>query len=474
MKAQNVMAQLVSNFTGSVKSTGKVTAPSEGSQFSDVMNRNMTNKNASENNDVSTASQKEANIAGTKVNSQKAVSDAQAAGTEDVKTDMAEDTQVAGETGTGDIPETEMAGVESEIRQMIKDVTGMTDEELAEILSQYNFTVTDFLDFSKLQQFIVAVNGGEDVSMLLTDEVAAGQFADLYEQLKDLQEAVQFFTDSGEAETVEVNFEVPLEQAGTLYAAEQAEDGGRKKFADTIAAAGEEPQPEGPEAEGPVITVESERENHFNGSSSEDEEEEFTGTQAAATREQADMHQVKESPAAVFAQNLAAAGNAHQAAMAAESPHVQQMMDIVNQVVEQIKISLKPESTSMDMMLNPESLGRLQLTVESKGGVMTANFIVQNEVAKEAIESQIQVLRDQLEEKNIKVEAVEVNVSDFDFEGSSMAEGETKEQQERQASANRRMLNLDSLEETEEELTEEEELTVSVMRQNGSSVDFTA
>lgn len=469
MKAQNVMSQLVNNFTGSVKTTEKVSAPAKDSQFSDVMNRNMTNKNASPDSDVS-ATQQEKNVAGTKVNSQKPVSEPQA---ENAGTDMTGDTQVAEETKTGDIPETGMADLESEIKQMIKDITGLTDEELAEILSQYNFTVADFFDFSKLQQFIVAVNGGEDVSMLLTDEVAAGQFADLYEQLKDLQETMQSFMGSEEVENVESASEVPVEQTATLYVADKAEDGGNKRFADTIAAAGSEPESEGLEAKGPVITVESEKDNNFTGSSSEDEEE-FTSAQTAATEEQTDMHQVKESPIAVFAQNLANAGNAHQTAMVAESPHVQQMMDIVNQVVEQIKISLKPETTSMDMMLNPESLGRLQLTVESKGGVMTANFIVQNEVAKEAIESQIQVLRDQLEEKNIKVEAVEVNVSDFDFEGSSMAEGETQEQQDRQASAHRRMLNLDALEETEEELTEEEELTVSVMKQNGSSVDFTA
>lgn len=477
MKAQNVMSQLVSNYTSPAKDIGKVSAASDGSPFSDVMNRNMAKDSA-----VSEAPQQEKKFAGTKVNSQKPVSDAQAADTNDANdagADMAADVQAAGEAQAeaADIPEAEMAGMELEIKQMVKDITGLTDEELAEMLSQYNFTIADFFDFSKLQQFIVAVNGGEDVSVLLTDEAAAGQFADLYEQLKALQDEMQPFTGSEEAENLDLASELPVEQQGVLYAADMAEDAGNKRFADTIAAAGSEAVSEDMEAEGPVIMVESEKDNNFTDSStdsSSEAEEEFAGTQTAAAEEQADMHQVKESPAAVFAQNLVNAGNVHQTAVAAESPHVQQMIDIVNQVVEQIKISLKPEAASMDMMLNPESLGRLQLTVESKGGVMTANFIVQNEVAKEAIESQIQVLRDQLEEKNIKVEAVEVNVSDFDFEGSSMAEGEMQEQQEKQASAHRRMINLDTMEEAEEELTEEEELTVNVMKQNGSSVDFIA
>lgn len=478
MKAQNVMSQLVSNYTSPAKDTGKVSAASDASQFSDVMNRNMAkDSNAAE------APQQEKNIAGTKVNSQKTVSDAQTAdaNANEAGADMPKDVQAAGkaqaQTEAGSISDEGMADMELEIKQMLKDITGMTDEELAEILSQCNFTITDFFDFSKLQQFIVAVNGGEDVSVLLTDEAAAGQFAELYGQLKALQDDMQPFMGSEEAENVDLALELPVEQQAVAYTADMPEDAGGKKFADTIAAAGSEAVSEDAQAEGPVIMVESEKDSTFTGSStdsSSEAEEEFDGTQTAAAKEQADMHQVKESPAAVFAQNLVNAGNAHQTAVVAESPHVQQMMDIVNQVVEQIKISLKPEAASMDMMLNPESLGRLQLTVESKGGVMTANFIVQNEVAKEAIESQIQVLRDQLEEKNIKVEAVEVNVSDFDFEGSSMAEGEMQEQQEKQASAHRRIINLDTMEEAGEELTEEEELTVSVMKQNGSSVDFIA
>lgn len=472
MKAQNIMSQAVTGFAGMAKDAGakKVSAVSESSQFSSVMNRNMK-----KDSDVSNAPQPEQKVAGTKVNSQKPVQASQPEETAEAAEAETADVQITEETVAETNPEIKAAAVPEEMKQIIKDVTGMTEEELAEMLSQYNLAVTDLLDFSTLQQFVVAVNGGEDVSILLTDETAAEQFAGLYEQLKDLSEVMQPFV-SGEAAAADV--EVTSEElaaqltAGTPVVTPE-DNSGKKVFADALDAAGE--MPDNVQADAPVITVEAEEGYNGSGSSSESDDE-FAGAQADTIKEQADIPQMKESPAAVFAQNLANAANqAHQAAPAAESSHVQQMMDIVNQVVEQIKITLKPDTTSMDMMLNPESLGRLQLTVESKGGVMTANFTVQNEVAKEAIESQIQVLREQLDEKNIKVDAVEVNVSDFDFEGSSMAEGEAEKQGSKQSQAGqRKLLNLDSLDEAEETLTEEEELAVEVMKQNGSSIDFTA
>ena len=59
---------------------------------------------------------------------------------------------------------------------------------------------------------------------------------------------------------------------------------------------------------------------------------------------------------------------------------------------------------------------------------MTANFTVQNEEARAALESQIISLRENLEQRNLKVDAVEVSVSDFTFSQSGQADtGDQKE-----------------------------------------------
>ena len=107
-------------------------------------------------------------------------------------------------------------------------------------------------------------------------------------------------------------------------------------------------------------------------------------------------------------------------------PRMQQMIDIVNQVSEQIRTQVTPDTTSVEMQLNPENLGKVVLNVVAKNGVMTATFQVESDEAKHALESQMYTLKENLEAKNIKVEAVEVQVSDFSFGQSNQADAKSE------------------------------------------------
>ena len=115
-------------------------------------------------------------------------------------------------------------------------------------------------------------------------------------------------------------------------------------------------------------------------------------------------------------------------------------------------------------------------SLTSKGGEITAQFHVQNEAVKAALESQIVELKDSLREQGVKVEAVEVTVESHAFE-SNLWQG-----QERNDSASyqggkksHRRINLNALEEDfEESADEEEKLTAEMMRVNGNTVDYTA
>ena len=87
-----------------------------------------------------------------------------------------------------------------------------------------------------------------------------------------------------------------------------------------------------------------------------------------------------------------------------------QVREIANQIVERVKVTIKPNQTSMDLQLNPENLGKVNLSIQSTGDRMTAKFVVENELVKEAIESHIQLLKDSLSEQGIKVDSVEVAI----------------------------------------------------------------
>ena len=176
-----------------------------------------------------------------------------------------------------------------------------------------------------------------------------------------------------------------------------------------------------------------------------------------------------------FIQNLNQAVNDTVQVAKPESVRMQQMVDIVNQVVEKIKVSIGTESTSMEMQLNPEHLGKLLLNVSSKNGVMTAVFSVQSEEAKAALESQMYTLRENLELRELKVDAVEVNVSDFDFSHSDQQT--MNGDQSKADNGNGRQMKFEFDDESSEEAVSNEEkeaVRKQVMRDNGSQIDFTA
>ncbi|MBD5089406.1 MAG: hypothetical protein HDT30_11465 [Clostridiales bacterium] len=153
---------------------------------------------------------------------------------------------------------------------------------------------------------------------------------------------------------------------------------------------------------------------------------------------------------------------------------ITQMREIVTQVVEQIKVRVNADTTSMEVQLNPENLGKVNLTVVAKEGHITAQFVTESEIARQALEAQIQQLRENLGEQGLKVDEVEVSVSNFDFSHSNQANAEEQKQHHSQEQRRiQRNLNLNDAVNLKD-LTEEEQLAARIMADNGNQVDYTA
>ena len=67
--------------------------------------------------------------------------------------------------------------------------------------------------------------------------------------------------------------------------------------------------------------------------------------------------------------------------------------DIVNQVIDSVKLMASRELTSMEVMLNPEHLGSVHITVTARNGIVSAQIAAQNEQVKTALENQMVTLR---------------------------------------------------------------------------------
>lgn len=109
------------------------------------------------------------------------------------------------------------------------------------------------------------------------------------------------------------------------------------------------------------------------------------------------------------------------------------MRDITEQVLGQVKVRVTSETTNLEIQLHPASLGRVNVQVSAAAqGITTATLFVENEMAKQALESQMLTLKQNFQEQGLKVDAVEVTVSNFNLEseGQQMAENGQSEQRQ--------------------------------------------
>lgn len=121
---------------------------------------------------------------------------------------------------------------------------------------------------------------------------------------------------------------------------------------------------------------------------------------------------------------------------------------ITDQVINQIKVTMKNDVTSLQMQLYPEHLGKVSVQVVAKNGVLTAQIAAENETAKMALESQLALLKESFEQQGLKVESVEVMVASKGFDQNT--ESGSDASSERQNSGKRGKRNLfEHLEETD-------------------------
>ena len=128
------------------------------------------------------------------------------------------------------------------------------------------------------------------------------------------------------------------------------------------------------------------------------------------------------------------------------------------------------------MQLHPASLGNVNVQIASKDGVITAHFTAQNEVVKNAIETQLVQLKTQFEEQGIKVSEVEVTVADYRFQQSFSGNEEHPGENQEGGKKGRRKINLNELdlEEMPEDMDDSERIAAEMMASNGNTVDYMA
>lgn len=105
--------------------------------------------------------------------------------------------------------------------------------------------------------------------------------------------------------------------------------------------------------------------------------------------------------------------------------------DIINQIVTKAIVNLSDTRTSMNLQLNPGNLGKIAVSVVAEQGLVKGQFVAENEVVKQMIESNIGQLKSQLEQQGIKVDKIEVTL------GNANLHYHQKEQSDQRQSFNK-------------------------------------
>ncbi len=410
-------------------------------------------------------------------------------------TSVQEDTKVSGTKAVDD--KTELTDEELEkalevlgtaaydLMQQIADMFGISMQELQTTMDALGMEQMDVLNTSELSNLLLQIGGAADSYALVTDESLYTNYRALMNQLNGLlnESAAELDINSEELnqllaqiseETVETT-DMPMieviDQVGEMAAAngETATADDEMTVADGEAAMQEmNSQTERTESVG----FEDAGEGHGSGMQNSQEGKTEEESKAGETVNDRAMHRGNE----FAAQNVRTDSFANQVQTAAtaytESPWDAQTYEIMRQITDSMKIQITADTQSMELQLHPASLGNVQVNVASRGGVITANFITENEAVKAALETQMIQLRDSFAEQGVKVDAIEVMVQPHAFERNlDQGRGNNNQQDAPKRNRTRRINLSDAV--SMSDMDDGEKLAAEMMAANGNTVDYT-
>lgn len=378
---------------------------------------------------------------------------------------------------------------EAEIRKILEEELGVTEEEISDAMQELGMS---FLDCRNLQDLTTLVQKltGEDVGTLFLSEpfqnvveqvtvltealcaelgISKEEFQALceaWEQLEvDMPEAMPQNPDILQEEEVlpEVNVsnkEILSEQVSTVVVQEEEPSQENRAAVTENQDAGED-----------TVVVKRAEVKVQEGTDSNTGEQQ-SSDQSANTK--------PDVPGTAFLNQQTVNTEEFILPQETAQPYTDQVnvMDIIDQLARTVRLTISAETTSLEMQLNPEHLGKIYLNISEKEGAVRAQIAAQNEAVKEALETQIVELRQSLHQQGIKVDAIEVTVATHEFEQNLEQNARQEEQMQQQADEshrqNRRNLNMSELDELSGLMSEEEALVAKIMRDNGNQVDMTA
>lgn len=334
--------------------------------------------------------------------------------------------------------------------EIVSEVMGIDEKEVEEAIKELNLDTEALLSKNGLSELMKQLTGKENVIELLTNSELSDMFKNIVEQVDETLKLFMETNSINKEQLMEIVDEVDLQ----LVLGEEIPE-------EVVA---------NEEVEAEVDYHVEKKNTEFDSTVTEDapevkvdtlqDTEKFNDTSKDTGN---DMMHNNQSPTFGLAENIVNAIEELNVEMDIEP------QQIVRQIVDEIRVSVNENVSSLEMQLNPESLGKLNIQLVSKNGEVTANIVAQSEAVKEVIESQITMLKETLLEQGIKIEAVEVTVASRSFEENFENQERNNEEQKPKRHISQQELDEINGVQSMSDILEEE-----MMKQSGNTVSIKA
>lgn len=317
----------------------------------------------------------------------------------------------------------------SEMIDRISEMSGVAEEKIAAAAEEIGMTEADWLDPGRVTELMVELKADGELSELLINEELHAQIAEVTEMISEA------FADIAE--------ELGVDE-GQLEGIVKKTASGKSAFNQSLRNGVNGAEQAGNAQAEADIQVREADEGHASGEKTA--QDNMTGDSGTMLNEV--MKNLEQS--------------------IAETSDEPQAAQVVRQIIEQIQVRSREDMTSMELQLTPESLGKVNLSVAAKNGVVTAQIATETLAAKEAVEAQISLLKESLNNQGIEIEAVDVVVASHQFESHS--EQSNSNGQADGQSGRRRFNDLSGAEDEQKE--EAFVLARDIMMSNGNQMDI--
>lgn len=362
--------------------------------------------------------------------------------------------------------------LEEKAEELVEEIAkelGVSVEDVEKVLEELGISMTGLFNKDNLTQVVVVLSDAEDVTQIVMDEELFAQVNELLGKMEEMLTEVSKNTD--------VTVEELMEYVS------------KEEFKGNVQMENSDVEVSESEIVVEVEVTETTKSNIENTEKAEIETENTVKVEVSDTTKSTDEHSesnMSEGQAESNGQvltNVANDNTLQNATLNVDNnmnPYLTyEAREIMQQVLDYIKVQVKPDMSSLQMQLHPEELGTLQIEITHKNGMVTAQFTTQDDSVKAVIESQLIQLKDSLNEQGMKVQAVEVTVASQQFDRNldkNGNEGTTQEENQKASKKAIRRINLNELD-MEEELEDADDairIAADMMARNGNTIDFMA